>query len=103
MGGLGGQLPPSSSGPPQPQHTSMDTLFNGGSSSGGGGASGGFGFSSPGPMTLVSNFFNENDDFKSFSQLLSGVMPPSPLVPDGGATAGYMDPSRPFPTSHQVK
>ncbi|RID57561.1 hypothetical protein BRARA_F00929 [Brassica rapa] len=36
--------------------------------------SGGVGFS-PGPMTLVSNMFPDSDEFRSFSQLLSGVMP----------------------------
>lgn len=35
--------------------------------------SGGVGFS-PGPMTLVSNFFSDPDEFKSFSQLLAGAM-----------------------------
>ncbi|GMJ08140.1 WRKY DNA-binding protein 3 [Hibiscus trionum] len=29
---------------------------------------------SPGPMTLVSNYFSATDDFKSFSQLLAGAM-----------------------------
>ncbi|XP_002512134.3 probable WRKY transcription factor 3 [Ricinus communis] len=33
----------------------------------------GLGFS-PGPMTLVSSFFSDSDDFKSFSQLLAGAM-----------------------------
>ncbi|CAL0312216.1 unnamed protein product [Lupinus luteus] len=53
-----------------PPRTSMDTLFNGGD----GGA---FVFS-PGPMTLVSSFFgdNNNDEYKSFSQLLAGAMSP---------------------------
>ncbi|XP_061369670.1 probable WRKY transcription factor 4 [Gastrolobium bilobum] len=43
-----------------PRTASMDTLFNGGFS--------------PGPMTLVSSFFAEGEDFKSFSQLLTGSM-----------------------------
>ncbi|XP_028762063.1 probable WRKY transcription factor 4 isoform X2 [Neltuma alba] len=88
MGGIGDQLPlssaPAKTGPPPPPsinpppRTSMDALFNGGSS-----GSAGFGFSSPGPMTLVSNFFNDNEDFKSFSQLLAGAMP-SPLMTTHG-------------------
>ncbi|XP_048318991.2 probable WRKY transcription factor 3 [Ziziphus jujuba] len=54
-----------------PPRSSFEALFNGG---GGGGVGGpGMGFS-PGPMTLVSNFFAENDEFKSFSQLLAGAM-----------------------------
>ncbi|KAK4261049.1 hypothetical protein QN277_004101 [Acacia crassicarpa] len=108
MRGTGDQLPPSSE-PPPPPRTSMDTLFNGVSSGGAG-----FGFNSPGPMTLVSNFFNENDDFKSFSQLLAGAMPLSPLTTDGSASstglkeqlqmfmvspAGYNGPPRLFPAS----
>ncbi|XP_054809613.1 probable WRKY transcription factor 4 [Prosopis cineraria] len=115
MGGIGEQPPPSSSapakiGPPPPPQpsTSMDTLFNGGSSGGSG-----FGFS-PGPMTLVSNFFNENDDFKSFSQLLTGAMP-SPLLTEqdrpsveqppmlavspGLSPSGFLDPPRLFSAS----
>ncbi|KAF7809077.1 putative WRKY transcription factor 4 [Senna tora] len=77
MGGIGDQPPYTAApGPPRrptialPPRTSMmmDTLFNNGGPSGGA-----FGFS-PGPMTLVSSLFNENDDFKSFSQLLAGAM-----------------------------
>ncbi|XP_074274632.1 putative WRKY transcription factor 4 [Silene latifolia] len=78
--------PPPSSGQNQrptltlPPRSSMEALFTGS----------GFGLS-PGPMTLVSNFFNENDpdsDFRSFSQLLAGAMnsprpPPPPLQNDG--------------------
>ena len=48
-----------------PPRSSMETLFPGGP-----------GFS-PGPMTLVSNFFSDNDpdsDCRSFSQLLAGAM-----------------------------
>ncbi|KAK6280921.1 hypothetical protein POUND7_014746, partial [Theobroma cacao] len=48
--------------PPRPF---TEALFNGGS--------GMMGFS-PGPMTLVSNFFSDTDEFKSFSQLLAGAM-----------------------------
>ena len=48
--------------PPRPF---MEALFNGGP--------GLMGFS-PGPMTLVSNFFSDTDEFKSFSQLLAGTM-----------------------------
>ncbi|CAN4124541.1 unnamed protein product [Withania somnifera] len=50
-----------------PPRNSMETLFSGGSSSG----------ISPGPMTLVSSFFNDNDpdsECRSFSQLLAGAM-----------------------------
>ena len=75
MGGNGEQRPLSKTTAPPPARptialpprTSMETLFNGGT------PGGAFGFS-PGPMTLVSNFFAENDDFKSFSQLLAGAM-----------------------------
>ncbi|KAH6822435.1 WRKY DNA-binding protein 3 [Perilla frutescens var. hirtella] len=63
--------PPSSSSKPPPTitlppRTSIESLFTGGP----GGAS-------PGPMTLVSSFFAENDpdnDCRSFSQLLAGAM-----------------------------
>ncbi|KAE8719419.1 putative WRKY transcription factor 3 [Hibiscus syriacus] len=48
--------------PPRPF---TEASFNGGA--------GMMGFS-PGPMTLVSNFFSESDEFKSFSQLLAGAM-----------------------------
>ncbi|KAM7484400.1 hypothetical protein LguiA_000409 [Lonicera macranthoides] len=49
-----------------PPRSSMESLFAGGP-----------GAASPGPMTLVSNFFSENDpdsDCRSFSQLLAGAM-----------------------------
>ena len=46
--------------------------------------SGGVGFS-PGPMTLVSNMFPDSDEFRSFSQLLSGVMP-SPAAASSAAS-----------------
>ncbi|XP_038893277.1 probable WRKY transcription factor 4 [Benincasa hispida] len=49
-----------------PPRTSMESLFSGGPGLG-------FGFS-PGPMTLVSSFFSDSDDCKSFSQLLAGAM-----------------------------
>ncbi|GMI87414.1 WRKY DNA-binding protein 3 [Hibiscus trionum] len=48
--------------PPRPF---SEASFNGGA--------GMMGFS-PGPMTLVSNFFSDSDEFKSFSQLLAGAM-----------------------------
>ncbi|KAK8567323.1 hypothetical protein V6N13_105300 [Hibiscus sabdariffa] len=48
--------------PPRPF---TEASFNGGT--------GMMGFS-PGPMTLVSNFFSDSDEFKSFSQLLAGAM-----------------------------
>ncbi|KAL0003774.1 hypothetical protein SO802_011335 [Lithocarpus litseifolius] len=63
-----------------PPRTSMETLFNGGGGGSGGGNSSGSGLGlsglgfSPGPMTLVSSFFNDNDECKSFSQLLAGAM-----------------------------
>ncbi|KAE8683042.1 putative WRKY transcription factor 3 [Hibiscus syriacus] len=53
---------PTISPPPLPF---TETSFNGGA--------GMMGFS-PGPMTLVSNFFSDSDEFKSFSQLLAGAM-----------------------------
>ncbi|XP_068326920.1 probable WRKY transcription factor 3 [Pyrus communis] len=63
-----------------PSRTSFESIF----SSGAGGNTGpglGLGFS-PGPMTLVSNFFSDGDDCKSFSQLLAGAMTsPSPGEP----------------------
>ncbi|XP_039055035.1 probable WRKY transcription factor 3 isoform X2 [Hibiscus syriacus] len=48
--------------PPRPF---TEAFFNGGA---------GFMGFSPGPMTLVSNYFSGTDDFKSFSQLLAGAM-----------------------------
>lgn len=56
-----------------PPRSSFESLFTGG---GGGFAAPGF---SPGPMTLVSNFFSEQQntpdaEFRSFSQLLAGAM-----------------------------
>ncbi|KAE8732929.1 putative WRKY transcription factor 3 [Hibiscus syriacus] len=53
---------PSITPPPRPF---TEASFNGGAHM--------MGFS-PGPMTLVSNFFSEYDEFKSFSQLLAGAM-----------------------------
>ena len=47
---------------------------------------GAFGFS-PGPMTLVSIFFNENDDFNSFSQLLAGTL----VAPEQKSSPGELD------------
>ncbi|KAL2472564.1 putative WRKY transcription factor 4 [Forsythia ovata] len=91
---------PSSSKPPAsvwptinlPARSSMDNLFVGGLGA------------SPGPMTLVSSFFAENDpetDCRSFSQLLAGAMssptavpnvrrdfPPSQAVPEYKESAG---------------
>lgn len=95
VGGNGEQppQPPSTAaaegGPPPrpsialPPRTSMDTLFNGGSP---------FVFS-PGPMTLVSSFFTDNnDESKSFSQLLAGAMSPVDhrgYSGEGGSGAGF--------------
>ncbi|KAM3754630.1 hypothetical protein ACB098_03G180500 [Castanea mollissima] len=106
-----------------PPRTSMETIFNGGGGGGGGGggnSSGsglglsGLGFS-PGPMTLVSSFFNDNDDCKSFSQLLAGAMtspaaqrpslpppPPPPMAVEdvggggGGSGGGGKDDDKSF-------
>ncbi|CAN0896490.1 Probable WRKY transcription factor 3 [Linum grandiflorum] len=44
---------------------------------------GGFGFS-PGPMSLVSSFFSDGEDNKSFSQLLAGVMSPVAVASNKG-------------------
>ncbi|CAI9761814.1 unnamed protein product [Fraxinus pennsylvanica] len=71
----------SSSGPPKsvrptitlPARSSMDNYFIGGPGA------------SPGPMTLVSSFFAENEpetDFRSFSQLLAGAMASPTAVPN---------------------
>ncbi|XP_021651270.2 probable WRKY transcription factor 3 isoform X2 [Hevea brasiliensis] len=110
--------PPVSSSPPPPPPTSSsnsfaassarpttislpprsfnETLFTSGL---------GVGFS-PGPMTLVSSFFSDSDDFKSFSQLLAGAMvspaansnnkPPfPPLPPEDKSKTSVADVSRP--------
>lgn len=95
--------PPSkSSAPPRPTivlppRSTFETLFNGAGGSGGGP---GVSFS-PGPMTLVSNFFAENDEFRSFSQLLAGAMaspaarpnfpPPEDRSSGDGSVGGYVD------------
>ncbi|KAL3511084.1 hypothetical protein ACH5RR_030485 [Cinchona calisaya] len=55
-----------------PPRTSMESLFTGGPGA------------SPGPMTLVSNFFADNDpdyDCRSFSQLLAGAITSPAAVP----------------------
>lgn len=75
------RVPPMIALPPQ---TSFETLFTGGP-----GAGPGF---SPGPMTLISNFFSDHNtdiDCRSFSQLLAGAMaspasqiPPTSMVDD---------------------
>ena len=95
-----------------PPRTSIETLFNGGGGGGGGNSSGsglglsGLGFS-PGPMTLVSSFFNDNDDCKSFSQLLAGAMtspaaqrpslpPPMAAEDAGGGGGGGKDDDKSF-------
>ncbi|KAL0327146.1 UNVERIFIED_CONTAM: putative WRKY transcription factor 3 [Sesamum angustifolium] len=66
--------PPSSSKPPPtitlPPRTAMDNFFT---------------WVSPGPITLVSNLFAENDpdtDCRSFSQLLSGAMSSPAALPN---------------------
>ncbi|KAL9246352.1 hypothetical protein vseg_019898 [Gypsophila vaccaria] len=78
--------------PPPPQHqrptltlpprSGMEALFTGS----------GFGLS-PGPMTLVSNFFSDHDSdsgFGSFSQLLAGAMSsPRPPPPPEAAAADF--------------
>ncbi|CBI36506.3 unnamed protein product, partial [Vitis vinifera] len=67
-----------------PPRSSMETLFPGGP-----------GFS-PGPMTLVSNFFSDNDpdsDCRSFSQLLAGAM---------ASPAAFPGPRPSFSTDPQV-
>lgn len=58
-----------------PPRSSIESLFSGGSSG-----------ISPGPMTLVSSFFSDNDpdsECRSFSQLLAGAM-----TPPAGFTGG---------------
>ena len=71
-----------------PPRTSMESLFSSGPGLG-------FGFS-PGPMTLVSSFFSDSDDCKSFSQLLAGAMAsPVTAVPSSSsefkASPGLLD------------
>ncbi|KAK9675971.1 hypothetical protein RND81_11G045000 [Saponaria officinalis] len=69
-----------------PPRSGMEAFFSGSS----------FGFS-PGPMTLVSNFFSDHDSdsgFGSFSQLLAGAMnsprpPPPPPPQNGGELGGF--------------
>ena len=84
-----------------PPRSSMETLFNGGGGGGGGSGLGGLGFS-PGPMTLLSSFFSDTDDCRSFSQLLAGAMTSPAAIPshlrqgfpppdDGGSGAGDDD------------
>jgi hypothetical protein len=52
------------------------------------GAPGTLGFS-PGPMTLLSSFFSDSDDCKSFSQLLAGaIASPNFKPPDDKSSAG---------------
>ncbi|XVF43176.1 hypothetical protein PTKIN_Ptkin02bG0019400 [Pterospermum kingtungense] len=72
--------------PPRPF---TEALFNGGP--------GLMGFS-PGPMTLVSNFFSDNDEFKSFSQLLAGAMA-SPAAAAAAAAAAAQRPNLPATTT----
>lgn len=60
-----------------PARSTVENLFTGGGVTGTD--------ESPGPMTLVSNFFSENDpdsDCRSFSQLLSGAMLSPAEIPD---------------------
>ncbi|KAJ8547981.1 hypothetical protein K7X08_021217 [Anisodus acutangulus] len=74
-----------------PPRNSMDSLFSGGSSSG----------ISPGPMTLVSSFFSDNDphsECRSFSQLLAGAMPSQAGFP--GVRPGF--PPLPPPSTAAV-
>lgn len=65
-----------------PPRSSMESLF----------AGVGPGAASPGPMTLVSNFFSENDpdsDCRSFSQLLSGAMSSPVPMPGRSSRPSY--------------
>ncbi|OWM75913.1 probable WRKY transcription factor 3 [Punica granatum] len=70
-----GQPPPKPTITLPPRSSAAESLFGGGSSSGGPGTTPVplFGFS-PGPMTLVSSFFSEGEECKSFSQLLAGAV-----------------------------
>ncbi|KAK6921973.1 WRKY domain [Dillenia turbinata] len=66
-----------------PQRSSMESIFNGGLGV------------SPGPMTLVSSFFAENDpdtDCRSFSQLLAGAMDSPSAVSVSVRRSGEMNP-----------
>ncbi|PIN03695.1 hypothetical protein CDL12_23770 [Handroanthus impetiginosus] len=78
--------PPSSSKPPPsitlPPRSSIENLFTGGAGA------------SPGPMTLVSSFFAENDpdnDCRSFSQLLAGATSSPAAVPN--VSRGFTGPA----------
>ncbi|KAJ0248016.1 WRKY domain-containing protein [Hirschfeldia incana] len=70
---------------PLPPRPFSEMFFNGGS----------VGFS-PGPMTLVSNMFSNSDESsRSFSQLLAGVITPSPAGSEGNnsnSSSGDVDP-----------
>lgn len=75
-GGGGGRQRPTITLPPR-----TDTLFTGGFS--------------PGPMTLLSSFFPEGDDCKSFSQLLAGAMASPAVAPSGVLDSpGFFAPSQ---------
>lgn len=58
---------------------------------------------SPGPMTLLSSFFPDGDDCKSFSQLLAGAMVSPAVAPSGvlGSPGFFSPPQASFGTTHQ--
>ncbi|KAK1317233.1 putative WRKY transcription factor 3 [Acorus calamus] len=62
-----------------PPRSDAESIFRGGAGA------------SPGPMTLVSSFFADNDhdsDCRSFSQLLAGAMASPTVVHQGGGGGG---------------
>lgn len=65
---------------------------------GGNGEWPGGGFS-PGPMTLISSLFGDNDDGKTFSELLAGAMLD---VEHGGGRDGGLSPLAMFASPPQV-
>ncbi|KAK7362410.1 hypothetical protein VNO77_04521 [Canavalia gladiata] len=85
--GEGEQAPPWTAARPRisvPPRASMESVFNGGPS---------VGFS-PGPMSLVSGFFGDNDECKSFSELLAGaVVDPTNTSSPGLNPASFLDSS----------
>ncbi|XP_027345914.1 probable WRKY transcription factor 3 isoform X2 [Abrus precatorius] len=80
------QAPPSTAARPRitlPPRASTERIFDGGPT---------VGFS-PGPMSLLSSFFGDNDECKSFSELLAGAMvdPTTPSHMPRLSPASFLD------------